>query len=103
MDSLTRRYMKYVKPTKPGDRAMRPGFGVERVAVTTPIKCPKKFRDHRVARIFRGRAELPPQNRMRMARSLRGLTRAAAAEATHSVGYFVNTSINIYAKNLNFS
>ena len=60
------------KPTKPGDRAMRPGFGVERVAVAISQGKDKKFRDHRVARIFLGRAELPPQNRMRMALSLGG-------------------------------
>ena len=51
------------KPMERSDRARGPGFGVERVAVGASERISKKFRDHRVARIFRGRAELPPQNR----------------------------------------
>ena len=82
---------------------MRPGFGVERVAVTTSFKCPKKFSDHRVARIFRGRAELPPQNRMRMARSARGFTPAAATHAIQQVCTKKNLEVNFYPNSLYFA
>ena len=76
--------LSFQRQSKRGDRAMRPGFGVERVVVAASQIIDKKFRDHRVARIFRGRAELPPQNRMRMARSQRGLRFDAETRHFHA-------------------
>ena len=81
---------------------MRPGFGVERVAVTTCQSISKKFRDHRVARIFRGRADLPLQNRMRMARSARGFTLTAATHAIQQVCEKKNLGVNFYQNGLFF-